>query len=531
MLLCITAAVMVSSVLQESQTWDEATHLAAGYSYWKTGNFQLNVEHPPLIKLLCALPLLALSPDIPLDGPGWREPDQVKFGREFLYYNRLPAETFLLAGRSMTILLTLLFGAAIALWMRAEFGTVAALIAVVLFVFDPNIIAHGRYVTTDLAVAGFFFLACLAWASWLERGGRWRLLAAGAGVALTITAKFSGLLLFPLMLLFVLWRWFRAGFAPRHIAGYAVVTAMALVMIAIVYAPATLHSLSGHSATMADGFEAKTWVGHAMVIAGRIGIPAHPYAWGVNTLSEHSSGGHRNYLLGKVSDRAHWYYFPVAIGVKSTTAALLFLAAAAIGARRYPYFAIAAMVYLIVAVVNGLNVGHRHVLPVYPLWYALAGIGASALAARWRPAAAVAAVLLAAHAAESLAAYPHYLPFFNVAAGGPKNGWRYLGDSNLDWGQDVKRLQAYLQSRQEREVCISYFGNAHVPYYGIWEKELPVAASEARKDIDCLAAVSVTELQGVYRTPDDYAWLREREPAARIGHSIYVYDLKKTRSQ
>jgi hypothetical protein len=163
-----------------------------------------------------------------------------------------------------------------------------------------------------------------------------------------------------------------------------------------------------------------------------------------------------------------------------------------------------------------------------PLVYALAGIGAAHAIRRWRPAAAIGAVLLAAHAAESLSAYPHYLPFFNTAAGGPSAGPRYLSDSNVDWGQDVKKLRAYLAERNAMEPCISYFGNTPLRYYGIGEHDVPVTDDlEARKNVNCIAAVSVTELQGVYGNPGKYAWLREREPDARIGYSIYVFDLRK----
>src|ERR1035437_3747426 len=122
LLLAVMGTVMVLSVLQEVQTWDEAVHLAAGYSYWKTGDFRMNRDHPPLGKYINALPLLILNPALPLDHPSWREENPSVFGSQFLYHNRIPADTLLFAGRSITILLTLCLGLALALWTRRRFG-------------------------------------------------------------------------------------------------------------------------------------------------------------------------------------------------------------------------------------------------------------------------------------------------------------------------------------------------------------------------------------------------------------------------
>jgi hypothetical protein len=490
------AAAMFLSARQESQTWDEATHLAAGYSYWKTGNFQLNVEHPPLVKRLCALPLLLMNLELPLDGPGWREPDQVKFGREFVYHNRLPADVLLFAGRSMAILLTLAFGAVMALWMRARHGPAASLIALSLFAFDPNLIAHGRYVTTDLALTAFYFLTCALWSDWLTRGGRLRLAAVGLSLGLALASKFSALPLVPVLAL--------CAIAPanlrrqlRYAAGWLAACAIAAVVLASMYWP---------------------------VMPSR----DHPYIKGLLTVVEHNAGGHISYLLGQTAQTGWWYYFPVAIAVKWTVASLALVAGALCFVRRGLVLAIAAAALLAAAMTSGLNIGLRHVLPAFPLLYALAGIGAAHVSRKWKPAAAVVAVLLVAHAAESWSVYPHYLAFFNRAAGGPEQGPRYLLDSNIDWGQDIKKLSVWLSERNVEQVCISYFGNTPFRYYGIGEQELPgTGDSEERTKLDCVAAVSVTELMGVYSDPQKYAWLRARQPDARIGYSIYIYDLRK----
>ena len=122
LLLAIMGTVQVTSVLQETQTWDEGIHLAAGYSYLKRGDYRMNPEHPPLGKILSALPLLFLKPALPIEHPSWRDVDEIAFGSEFLYSNRVPADTMLFLGRSVTIALSLLLGISIAIWTRRQFA-------------------------------------------------------------------------------------------------------------------------------------------------------------------------------------------------------------------------------------------------------------------------------------------------------------------------------------------------------------------------------------------------------------------------
>jgi predicted membrane-bound dolichyl-phosphate-mannose-protein mannosyltransferase len=226
-LLAIIALTLVTSARREAQTLDEGAHLAAGYSYLKTGDFRLNPAHPPLSKVLSALLLVPLNPALPLNAADWSRADEYKIGKAFLYRNRVPADTLLLAGRSATMGLTLLLGLAIAVCCRKYFGSAAAVFSLALFSFDPNILAHGRYVTSDICVTLLIFLSCLKWQVYLENGNRWALVTAGLCTGLAVGAKFSALVLYPIFL--VLYRkaprvkseyWQTAGFGchdPRAI--------------------------------------------------------------------------------------------------------------------------------------------------------------------------------------------------------------------------------------------------------------------------------------------------------------------------
>src|SRR4029077_143479 len=186
LLLSVMGMVQVLSALRESQTWDEAFELGAGYNYWKTGVYRFNLEQPPVGKLISSFPLLFFNLSIPVDHPSYTKPDDVEFGHEFLYRNRLPADRILFTGRLGTITLTLFFGLTLALWSRKKFGDQSALLALTLFAFDPNLIAHGRYATTDLAAAAFIFLACITWIAFLEKPGKSRLMLAGVTLGLAL---------------------------------------------------------------------------------------------------------------------------------------------------------------------------------------------------------------------------------------------------------------------------------------------------------------------------------------------------------
>lgn len=247
--------------------------------------------------------------------------------------------------------------------------------------------------------------------------------------------------------------------------------------------------------------------------------------------------------MGMVSQTGWWYYFPVVFAVKTPAATLALLAIAAALAlfalaragfrrwslRRVPFewvvIILPALVYFAFAMASGINLGVRHLLPIYPFLFV--ALGAAAMKNRWSRRALP--VLLLALAIESAAIYPHYLSFFNLFAGGAANGPKYLVDSNADWGQDLKNLKIYVDRNRIDKLCICYFGRARMGYYGIIHFESVPSTEEMRKGAkpDCVAAVSATALQGAYVGMERFRWLRERQPMAKVGYSIYLYDLRR----
>jgi hypothetical protein len=565
-LLSVMTAAMVRSALLECQTWDEGIHLAAGYSYLKTGQFRLNPEHPPLFKLLAALPLLLLRPELPTQHPSWATANVFDFAVQFMYGNRVDADTILFWGRSVTILLTLLLGLALALWTRRSFGPAPALLALVLFSLDPNFIAHGHYVTNDLILALFVFLTVIAWVSFIETRRYRDLLMASLALGAALVTKYSGLLLAVILpLLYIVqwaieWRRRRRGcqvpgrrLSLAHLAWSLIIAAVISVfVIAVAYWPEMARWRDGPR--MVDAVNGWTPVGSTLQWLGkRFNLPAHPYLLGINALANFSKDGHDQYLLGRHSKHGWWYYFPVAFAVK-TPGAVLLLAALALAAvvwlRRRPapeprapggapalrWLAVIlpAAVYFGAMMMSTIDLGVRYILPVYPFVFILiaAILFHPALEGFRQARRVVLAVALLFQGFEVASIHPHYLAFFNTFSGGPENGPRYLLDSNIDWGQDLKNLRAFLKAiGWQQPICVCYFGNANMTYYGIPYQYLPVTREVAkREDLDCLAAISVTPLNDVYAVPGSYDWLRSLKPMAKVGYSIYVYDLRKNKT-
>jgi hypothetical protein len=299
----------------------------------------------------------------------------------------------------------------------------------------------------------------------------------------------------------------------------------------------------------------------------------------------HNAAGHESYLLGMRSNSGWWYYFPVVFAVKSTMAALVATAlVAGTGfwllwsrakrgaviqqvpcppesiptslcgqghcravqrsaggpnqavtgqARAIPFVWIGLLFppafYFAISMTSAINLGVRHLLPVYPFLYAaIAALLAKLSVKRIFRYAMVG--LAALQIAECASIYPDYLAFFNALSGGPGNGPRYLVDSNIDWGQDVKKLKSWLKVRGTNRVWIGYFGKAEMRYYGLDFRNPPEALDQEKwNEIDGFVAASATLLNGVYLPLARLAPLRLREPIAKVGYSIYVYDFRKDR--
>jgi hypothetical protein len=524
-LIVTSAFLQLRSANQENQTWDEAMHLTAGFQYWRTGDFTRNWQHPPVAKLWAAIPLLQMDVELPK-----KDLDEVAYAREFLFANRTPYHQMLGSARMMMIVLSLLLIVAIAWFVARHFGAPAGLLAAALAALDPNLLAHGHYITTDVPNALFIFVTCAFWLEYLWKQRRWALIATGLVLGIALATKFSAVIL-PFLLILLYFLPGSPGRGVRHFAAsIAVVAALSAITLSLSYLPG--HRLSDKR-TFAETVTSDTTVGKALRYVGqKFHLQPHPFLAGVDQVAEHNRSGHPSYLMGEVYDDGRWQYFPVAFGVKTPIATLALALLSLFFFRRdsrllgllIPFVA-----FFLFCASSRINLGLRHLLPVYPFLFAI--IGACCATVLTRPRIAIIAVVLAVQVAEVARVHPHYLAFFNAAAGGPDAGINYLVDSNLDWGQDFDNLVRYVRRQGERRVCLLYFGSTSWETAKMNIDSVPKSDDlEAIEKVDCLVAVSATPLVGLYVPRKDTDWLRKMPVTTKIGWSIYVWDLRKHRA-
>jgi hypothetical protein len=551
-LLCLFAAIYLTLAIgtsrDRSATWDEPIHLTAGYLAAAHGDFRVDPSHPPLLRMWAALPLLVgASPRVDARSIDSTRPDvwisdAYGFSHEFMYANN-DADGMLGDARVMVTVLVVLLGVLVFCWTREWLGLVPASIALALVAVEPNLMGHGSLVTTDAGVTTFVFGAVyFLWRTCTRRSRLDAAIAAGfAGLA--VVSKFSALLLAPVAGLLLAWAVMRRALPLRTAAAVAGLTlAAGFAAIWAAYGFRYLPSdTPGWAFDFGAGQFAREAPGLAAVVSWIDSYRLLPNAFTQGLLyTQGSVATMPAFLAGERSVEGWWYYFPVAFLIKTPVTVILLACAglAVVWLRRRPgqldplaFLLVPVAVFLGVAIVSGVNLGLRHILPIYPFVLMLASAAVRALltpARRWAPALLV--VMLAGAAAEFARSYPYTLSFFNAFVG-HANGYQYLADSNLGWGGNLKRLKQWMDSNGVNHVNLAYFGQADPAYYRIDCTHLPGAPGfaldlVARPKLPGFVAISPTILHGVYAPAHwrlFYAPFEDLEPAAVIGNSLRVY--------
>jgi hypothetical protein len=541
-------ALAVTSMRTKSATFDETAHLPAGYTYLALGDHRLNPEHPPLVKVLAAAPLLLMDVQMRPDDEAWRLRRQWEFGRRFLYHWN-DADLLLFRGRLPIVALGALLGVAVFFRARRDWGLPAAALALYLCALSPDMLAHGQIVTTDMGAALFMFLSVVAFERLMDRPTIGRLAATGLAVGAALATKFSMLVVFPILAVLGLVAVLCArgdARGPRPAQVLALLAGIAAVALVVLWASYGFASPLSPEPAVESDFDWTRVSGQGGVVDGAMAaarqIHALPeaYVFGFLRFFRHAEA-RPTFLLGRLSDRGFWYYFPVTFALKTPLALIALLLLSLATRRQHPaplraelFLWTPVVLYFGLACTLGLNIGHRHLLPIYPFLFVIAGRCAAHAVVRVPAILSSAAVLLLAgwYGASVWRVHPDYLAYFNELAGGPEGGYRYLVDSNLDWGQDLKGLKAWMDRNGVARVKLSYFGTGDPEYYGIACDLLPgqmlppprqVTREIAPGDV---VAVSVTNLQGVYLPPEDRPLmerLKAQAPVASIGHSIRIY--------
>ena len=545
------------SIRRQSITWDESCHIYSGYSYWTRADYGMNPEHPPLVKLLATVPLLSL----PLSSPPLRGGDfkveAFLLGNDFIYGNLVPGDTILWRVRLAASLITILLALLIFFAAREMFSTGAAFLALALFVFDPNILAHAAYVTTDMALTCLLFATVYAFYRYTKQPTWPRLALTGLPAGLALAAKHSAILLFPIALLLAVGELIRRHYqsadsadaepAPRLALRYfSAVVIIGLIAVVILWAfygfryaarPSGL-ALNPPLADYVQGIHHPLEVRVISVFA-RLHLLPESYLYGltdVRQMADYMSTS----VLGHVYPHGQWFYFPVAFVIKTPLVLMLLLVGAALllphvaGARELLFLTIPPAFYFVVAMATNLNIGLRHILPIYPYLFILAGGAAWALIARNRRWTYAIAALLLFTIASSLHSRRSYIAYSNELWGGPAHTYQYLTDSNADWGQQLISVKHYLDQNNIHQCWFAYFASVVDPAaYGIPCKPLTTIGSlwlrpelDIPPTVDGTVLISAGVLSGFELGPgrlNPYDQFQHLQPVAVIDYGVFVY--------
>jgi len=555
------------SMIGDSNTMDELAHTPAGYSYLSQKDFRINPEHPPLIKDIAALPLLFLNLDFPKDHPSWTDEvnSQWWLGNEFLFKSGNDPDQIVFWARIPMILILLLLGWFLFKFTKDFFDKETALLVLAIFAFSPTFLAHGRLVTTDIGASLGVIVATYFWLRFLEKPDRKNIILAGIFFGFALLLKFSLVLLIPFFAIITLTKILlsekkdRLKLFLKYLGSASVAGLIALIFIiwpvyqfhVLNYPPQrqlsdTIDILE--SSPMGSLKDLCIWM------SDKSGIRAiGHYFLGLLMATQRAASGNTVYFMGMVTASSWRYYFPVVYFLKVPLAFhILTLLVLLIGISRIKksfwtgtkewirsHFVEFSMIiflciYWAASIMGNLNIGVRHVLPTFPFIYILVSLGTIRIARSIKKEPfkkafiAILAVLFLWYLWSSLSCFPYYLSYFNELGGGTRGGYKYVVDSNFDWGQDLKRLKKYVEDEKIDKIKVDYFGGSDVEYYLGDKFERFDPKSGPQKG---WIAISATLLQGGRGEPIKgfdgptgyYDWLDRYEPKARAGTSIFIY--------
>ncbi|MGA2441768.1 MAG: hypothetical protein ABSH08_12485 [Tepidisphaeraceae bacterium] len=591
-------AIASSAWLGKSAAFDEPFHFIGAWVQTHYGDFRCNPEDPPLWKYYVAAGTSKNDLPMDWQSPLWNRmldsipAASVLYSDKLLYQSPgIDADKLLRAAHQRMVLLGVALGAAIAWWAWRLRGPLAAVVATAAFCFDPNFLAHSPIIKNDVPITLVFLL--LMGAIWLlgQRATPLRCAAVVLLAGVALTTKFSGLLAIPVLAIALVCRsvinrpWpFLNWTLPTRRRRFS--ASLGLLVASILFGYFAIWACYGFrfgpSSDPSVKFDFKQpildiaenemqlrqdpvpaavsnaqlaqwvdqWKPDAIVRIGKVVNEHHllPQAWLFGFLYTYGTSlARRAFLCGQIRVQGWWYYFPLAMLFKTPLATLIGLMLAVafwIGSARRSAeardrWAVCALVvapifYLTVAMRGNLNIGLRHVFPVYPFLFISLGIMAAQAHRRSPKLTRVVLVLLfAGLIAETVAAYPDYLPFFNVAAGGSRGGLRLLSDSNLDWGQDLPALARWQREHPDRQLYLCQFALPDPRYYGIHYVSMPGAYLEqedekATSGLPPVYAISAVALQGTYMPPelqrDIYDRFLKTKPFEVLDGTIYLFN-------
>jgi len=524
-MLAVFAASAWSSAESRTPTFDEPYDISMGYDFWIHGHQRWDFLHTSFSRKWVSLPLLFLNPSFP-EGIT----NQGDLAYRFVYENRISPETIFMWGRVMSLIPALGLVVLVFLFSKERFGPWAGLLSVFLTIIDPNILAHAAIPKNDI-LAALAFAACV-YAFWklFDFPDVKHAVLAGIVCGVTFLVKYSLIFIPP-----VLWGiWFFLSKPEDRRKNLKLSGLMVVISMFVIFADSGFELIS-----VSEFVKEQSLIqGEAVPLEfpgwATIKIPFLRYLFGIWVVFTKNSLPRPVFFLGELIDQGSILFFPVIFIIKTSIFILILLAW--ISAQNFKGFANVQgkdwllwggpAVYLFLLLGSNLNPGYRHLFPIICIIYIGAGAAVSRLEAKLQK--GILTSLLLGGLLSNVFAYPHYLSFFNEFVG--DRGYQFVGDSNIDWGQDLVRLAEYQSENNLGRVYLSYFGTADPNYYGVTYDCLPSFGLLDCPDADLpqqgWVAVSLNCLNGFCTYPNDiFGRLRSRRPDEVIGSSIFLYHL------
>lgn len=517
LLLAVFAILCVHGLRWDTPTVDEFAHLPSGWYTLQTGRFDLFPLNPPLVKVLSALPLLAIGPRLDpaarIENTGWYP---WLYGTDFMERNRAGYDRIFLLARLPILALGLLTCWLVFRWSRELYGDEAGLVALLLAVFFPSLIAHAHLATVDVGLCFFLLLTLYLFWRYVQRPSPGMLIACGAALGLAQLSKFTALILYPVFLLL--------GLLTRDRRRLAALVPIFLISLIVLDAGYLFQGIGRRAGDFR--FESKLL---SIVPAGLpLPLPAD-YLEGLDALQLiNDVGEYPEYLFGRWSREGSPAYYLVVILFKTPLPLLAALLLAPFARSKAPgqsFLWLPALVLLAFFSTSKVHYGIRYVLAIFPLLFIWTSRLVPWLRTRGRALQIAGVILLLTYPLSALVSTPDTISYFNLLAGG--QGDRILLDSNIDWGQGLKRVRAFMDREKIDRIGLAYFGHVDPALYGIdW--------GFPRPDRPGLVAVSANFLHGYpYATyaggrmvpvpPGAFTWIAKHERVSDLGGGIFVY--------
>ena len=550
--LIVLQMILVAIIVHgESPTFDEGDHIFAGYMMWHTGDYGLNPEHPPLVKLEATLPLLLENLWMPPLQQRMFKLEAYRDGRDFLERNDGPGQRLLFRMRLMTAVFAAGLSVMVFLLGSKLFGESAGLLALLLVVFEPNLLANSDLVTTDVGVTCFLLATIYCFYRYAEHPSVIRLLLTGLAAGLALASKHSGILLAAMLPALALVEIARAERESRRRTARILFGGLAAIVIVAVV---TLWAFYGFRyAARPTGLVMNPTLGkYAAPLTGINGwviqhladwrLLPESYLMGLTDI-HYAAQQYAIFLLGHDYPHGVWWYFPVALSIKTTLGliGLVIVAAIALVSRRLKrtrelaYLVLPGFIYLTAAILSGMNIGTRHVLFLYPLAALLAAAGLIALvqhSQRWMW---VGGGLVAFHIVSAMAVFPAEMAYGNEAWGGTANTHKYLSDSSVDWAQQLPHIKQWVDAHRGEDCWLAYaaYPDFRPQAYGITCHLLPTAhtrglilPTEVPETIHGNILLAADDLEACDWPSDQlnvFNRFRWMPMAEQIDHSVFVF--------